>query len=87
MKPLALSLIRLYQKTISLDHGPLSYIRPYGQCKFYPSCSEYAYQAIISYGLLKGAAIGIRRLFRCVPWSEGGVDYVIKNSKLRKQYL
>ncbi|HCA66938.1 MAG: membrane protein insertion efficiency factor YidD [Candidatus Jacksonbacteria bacterium RIFOXYA2_FULL_44_7] len=77
MKLLLLSIIRLYQKTFSLDHGPLSFLKPYGQCKFFPSCSEYAYQAVKRYGLFKGSFLSMRRLIRCAPWSKGGVDCVV----------
>ncbi|MBL7141766.1 membrane protein insertion efficiency factor YidD [Patescibacteria group bacterium] len=72
---LVLKLIRLYQKTFSPDHGPFSLIHPWpGTCKFRPTCSEYAFQAINKYGLLKGGFKALRRVFRCHPWSHGGYD-------------
>ena len=71
-----LVLIRIYQKTLSLDHGPLRFLRPQGQCKFYPTCSQYTYQAIEKYGVLKGGIKGTKRIVRCHPWSKGGVDTV-----------
>jgi len=43
-------------------------------CRFYPSCSEYTYQAIEKYGLIKGSWKGARRILRCYPWSRGGID-------------
>jgi uncharacterized protein len=59
--------IRLYQWAIS----PL-----FGQrCKYYPSCSEYAVQAIREFGVLRGLVLAGWRLLRCNPWSKGGVDY------------
>lgn len=70
-----LLLIRLYQKTISPDHGPLKSFFPYGYCKFTPSCSEYGYQAIEKYGVLKGGFKAMYRILRCNPWNKGGEDH------------
>ncbi len=69
-----LKLIRLYQKTISPDHGFFSHRHQYGYCRFYPSCSEYTYRAIEKYGTLKGIAKGIWRILRCNPFNNGGYD-------------
>ncbi|MCH7759116.1 membrane protein insertion efficiency factor YidD [Patescibacteria group bacterium] len=75
MKLLTLKLIRLYQKTLSPDHGLVSLLHPWpGVCKFRPTCSEYAYQSIEKYGLMKGIFNSLKRLFRCHPWSQGGWD-------------
>lgn len=72
---IVLKLIRFYQKTFSPDHGPFSLIHPWpGVCKFQPTCSEYAYQAIEKYGLIKGCFKAIKRICRCHPWSRGGYD-------------
>lgn len=46
------------------------------RCRFYPSCSEYMMTAIDRFGIFKGIGLGIKRLGRCHPGSEGGVDYV-----------
>lgn len=70
--------IRLYQKTLSLDHGPLARFRKYPLCRFYPTCSEYGYQAIGMHGILKGGWLTLKRIGRCHPWSEGGFDHVPK---------
>jgi hypothetical protein len=43
-------------------------------CRFYPSCSEYYRLALEAHGLLRGSALGIRRLGRCHPWNPGGYD-------------
>lgn len=49
----------------------------YGQvCRFYPSCSSYALTAVQCHGAIRGSTLAIRRLARCHPWSEGGVDDV-----------
>jgi len=73
---LVLKSIRWYQKTLSLDHGPLGKLFPYGYCRFHPTCSEYAYTAIERYGIIKGSWLGFKRLLRCHPWSAGGDDPV-----------
>lgn len=60
--------IRAYQRTLS----PL-----FGQrCRYYPSCSEYAAQAIERFGILRGLLLAGWRLLRCNPWSHGGFDPV-----------
>ncbi|RPH48739.1 MAG: membrane protein insertion efficiency factor YidD [Desulfobacteraceae bacterium] len=63
--------IRSYQCFIS----PL--IRPV--CRFYPSCSEYAYEAISLHGLFRGISLAVRRILRCHPYNPGGIDPVPKN--------
>jgi putative membrane protein insertion efficiency factor len=66
--------VRLYQKTLSFDHGPLKGLAPYGACPFYPTCSQYMCEAVLKFGLIKGGVKGVGRIGRCHPWSEGGVD-------------
>jgi len=68
MRALLIGVIRLYRLLVS----PLL---P-GACRFYPSCSEYAEQALRRYGVLKGGALALRRLLRCHPWHPGGIDPV-----------
>lgn len=60
--------IRVYQRFVS----PLFPRR----CRFYPTCSEYARQALLRYGIVKGSYLGLRRLLRCHPWHPGGYDPV-----------
>jgi uncharacterized protein len=48
---------------------------PSGTCKYHPSCSQYALDALRRHGLVKGSALAVWRLLRCNPWSEGGVDH------------
>ena len=69
--------IRLYQRTIS----PALPAR----CKYHPSCSEYAVQAVRRYGLLRGVVLAGWRLLRCNPWSHGGVDFVEDQTLFRKR--
>ena len=71
---IALKTIKFYQKTLSFDHGWFSSRHPLGYCRFYPSCSEYSYQAINKYGLIRGGLRGFWRLLRCNPFSKGGTD-------------
>jgi putative membrane protein insertion efficiency factor len=68
MTRLALGLIRLYQLT-------LSRMLP-SACRFYPSCSQYGYEAIRRYGIFKGGRLTVWRIARCNPWSDGGHDPV-----------
>jgi uncharacterized protein len=68
MKWLSLGLIRLYQKTIS-EVVPSS-------CRFYPSCSQYSYEAIQKYGVLRGSWMAVKRVGRCHPFHPGGYDPV-----------
>lgn len=61
-------LIRFYQGTISQAMPP--------SCRFEPSCSEYAYQALGKYGFFKGSWLAIKRIGRCHPFHPGGYDPV-----------
>ena len=76
----ALGCITAYQRTISPDHGRFP-IFGVGRCRFHPSCSEYARQAIVQYGFGRGVIFGLARLGRCHPWSVGGVDPVPEKSQ------
>lgn len=68
MKKLVLALIRWYQKFPTSLHA---------SCRFTPTCSEYSYQAIGKYGILRGSWYALKRLARCHPFSKGGFDPVI----------
>jgi uncharacterized protein len=68
VKSLALSLIRFYKRVISPLLPP--------SCRFYPSCSQYTYEAIEKYGVAKGGTLGFKRICRCHPFSPGGYDPV-----------
>lgn len=73
MKYLILSLIKLYQKSVS---RVIVKINPSCGCRFYPSCSEYFCQSLKKHGTFKGSAMGIKRILRCNPFNRGGVDPV-----------
>ena len=64
MKKLSLFLIKLYQKIPGSWHN---------NCRFYPTCSNYTYEAILEYGFIKGWYLSIRRILRCNPFSKA--DY------------
>jgi uncharacterized protein len=68
LRRLAVAPIRLYQRLISPMVGQ--------RCKYYPSCSEYAVQAIRRFGIVRGLVLAAWRLLRCNPWSHGGFDPV-----------
>ncbi|HVT35045.1 MAG TPA: membrane protein insertion efficiency factor YidD [Nevskiaceae bacterium] len=66
MRHLALFLIRAYQLLVSPLLGP--------RCRFHPSCSHYAAEAIHRYGVLRGSWLALRRIGRCSPLHPGGYD-------------
>lgn len=76
MKKLVLFLISLYQKTFSPDHGVIGHALLGGACRFEPTCSEYAYEAVEKHGVWRGLGLGLRRILRCHPFSKGGFDPV-----------
>ena len=71
---IAIKMIKLYQKTLSFDHGILRVFFPYGYCRFHPTCSEYAIQAVQKYGIFKGGLKAVWRVLRCNPFNKGGHD-------------
>jgi len=65
-KRFLLKIIQFYQIFISPFLG--------GHCRFYPSCSSYSYSVIKKYGVLKGIFLSTKRIFKCNPLSQGGID-------------
>jgi uncharacterized protein len=68
MKTLVVFLITVYQKAVSPAFPP--------SCRFVPTCSQYAKEAVLKHGVLKGAYLAVRRLLRCHPFHAGGYDPV-----------
>lgn len=68
LKNICLFLIIFYKKFISPLKPPC--------CRFYPSCSSYAYEAYLKYGFLRGSYLSIKRILKCHPFHDGGYDPV-----------
>jgi uncharacterized protein len=68
IRRVVVALLRAYQRWISPAFGP--------RCRYYPSCSEYAVQAVQRFGILRGLVLAAWRLLRCNPLSHGGFDPV-----------
>ena len=68
MKQILIFLIKGYRKIISPLKKPC--------CRFYPTCSAYALEAIEKHGALKGGKLAVKRILRCHPWNKGGFDPV-----------
>jgi len=67
-RSLVVVVLRFYQRWISPAFGE--------RCRYYPSCSEYAVQAVQRFGIVRGLLLATWRLLRCNPWSRGGFDPV-----------
>ena len=76
IKNFFIALIDFYQRTLSPDHSWLRGRFPYGFCRFYPSCSQYAKEAIMRFGLIKGGFLAIKRFIRCNPLHTPEVDLI-----------
>jgi len=73
MKYIALILIRFYQYAISPHFPPV--------CRYYPSCSAYAFEAVSKHGFLRGSFLAVKRILRCHPLRRGGYDPVPELTK------
>ena len=71
MTAVAMLLVRVYRAVVS----PLVPQTIGGRCKYHPSCSRYALDALREFGFVRGSLLAAWRLLRCNPWSHGGVDY------------
>jgi uncharacterized protein len=72
MKTVVLALLRFYKRWISPSLLP--------SCRYVPSCSEYASEAVDRYGVIRGGAMAAWRLLRCQPFAKGGYDPVVKGN-------
>ncbi|MEW6572308.1 MAG: membrane protein insertion efficiency factor YidD [Bacillota bacterium] len=73
MKTLVLAVLRVYQAVISPLLPP--------RCRFYPTCSQYAFEAVQRYGVMRGGLMAVSRVMRCHPFSSGGYDPVPEHSR------
>lgn len=71
---LSILIIRLYQKLLSPEQSFWGRRMGWKICRFRPTCSEYAVQALDKYGLAKGGYLALKRILRCHPWNPGGSD-------------
>lgn len=71
--------VKFYRKRISPLKPPV--------CIYVPSCSAYMLEAVQKFGVVKGTALGIKRILRCVPWKKGGFDPVPDNPKGDMKWL
>ncbi|MBL8029666.1 MAG: membrane protein insertion efficiency factor YidD [Candidatus Doudnabacteria bacterium] len=69
-------LIKIYQLTLSPDHGMFKSRHPHGFCRFYPTCSEYTKESVLKYGVLRGLYFALPRLIKCNPYTSPRVDLV-----------
>ncbi|MGV1004427.1 MAG: membrane protein insertion efficiency factor YidD [Candidatus Nanopelagicales bacterium] len=72
---LLVTAVKGYQRWISPLRGPT--------CRYYPTCSAYALQALRTHGAGKGSMLTVARLVRCNPWSHGGIDFVPERGRWR----
>lgn len=72
MKYVIIYLIKIYQKIPGPWHN---------MCRFYPTCSNYAIDALNEYGFFKGSFLSLKRILRCNPFNEGGYDPIIKKRR------
>jgi len=68
MKRLLIALVKFYRKAVSPFRAPC--------CRYYPTCSQYALEALEKYGAIKGGYLAVRRVLRCNPFHKGGYDPV-----------
>lgn len=73
MRKVLQGLIRLYQLVVSPHLGP--------RCRFHPTCSHYAHEALARHGALRGSLLALRRIGRCHPWHPGGFDPVPETTR------
>ena len=78
MKIVLIKLITLYQRTLSPDHGWFRARWPAGYCRYHPTCSQYGKEAIEQHGAIRGSMLAAKRIARCNPFAQPGVDPVPK---------
>jgi uncharacterized protein len=78
IKKQVLTSIKVYQKVFSPDTGWIKPLFRGGVCRYKPTCSQYLYEAVLQFGIIKGLFLGTKRILRCHPWNKGGIDPVPK---------
>ena len=78
MKQILIFTIKIYQRTLSPDHGWFRAKWPYGYCRYQPTCSQYAIDALQAHGSVKGTIMAGWRVLRCNPFAQPGADPVSK---------
>jgi uncharacterized protein len=78
MKMILIQFIKIYQKTLSPDHGWFKARWPHGYCRFQPSCSQYAIDALQQHGTMRGSMKAAWRILRCNPFAQVSYDPVTK---------
>jgi uncharacterized protein len=68
LRKAVVQLIRFYQIVISPLKPPT--------CRFVPSCSQYAIEAVVRFGVIRGVWLAFKRIVKCGPWHQGGIDHV-----------
>lgn len=74
MKHLILNTIAIYKKTFFVLRALRIPVFVYTDCKFYPSCSDYAVESVNKYGVMRGSVKSVTRILKCSPFSRGGMD-------------
>lgn len=78
MKTILIQIIKIYQKTLSPDHGWFRAKWPHGYCRYQPTCSQYGIDAISKYGAIRGSLMAAWRIIRCNPFAQPSFDPVTK---------
>lgn len=78
MKQILIFIIKIYQRTLSPDHGWFRAKWPHGYCRYHPTCSQYAIDALQIHGVIIGSAKAAWRILRCNPFAQPGADPVSK---------
>lgn len=83
-KKLALLLIKIYQKTLSFDHSFWANPNQFRVCLHQPSCSQYTYEAVEKFGVVKGSILGFFRILRCNPFTKNRIDPIPDKFRWRR---
>jgi len=82
-----ITMIRIYQATLSPDHGPLNALYNHGYCRHEPTCSEYGKQIINQRGVIIGGLMTAKRILTCTPWNKLSEEKILKTIERSSQEL